>query len=408
MAMSPLPLSISFSKRRNVTDTQQYSVKCIEELDDLAHEWRSFQRDAIGSPFQHFDWINGLVNDLNKLRDARLCLVTIRSRTNEGSLLALLPLMIHPLAGVKALSWLGDDHSNHQGGLYKKAFLEALTPDRFQRLWSRVVSSLPMAVDIVNLRSQAKNLGSLANPIQHLGHNIESANICPQLIFPHHQWTSLAAELRSKKARKRMRNEENRLSREAKIEWRFLEQTDEITRFLPELFRQRRLRFQELGIASEADESQYLNFYKHLLLQSAKRKDTFCRLLIITADGEMIAATLLLQNQDCLYPLLISMTEQRLRQWSPGDYVLRLALQYACDEQLACVDMGPGQQTYKTAWSNHKAEQFETVIGASPKGKVLSYAIRAALHSKRIIKNTPWLWHTFGKLRSIKSSLTGH
>lgn len=388
------------------------TIDIATELSEIAPIWEEFSLTAISSPYQRIDWIDAQLRILGHFENVEPCFVLVyRTDTSpdkqagEKTLVAALPLCIKTGRGVRILQWIGDTHSNQMGGIFDAGFAQALDKNGFQALWDQIVDALPPH-DLIWLSAQTATLAGIPNPISYLDHEVPSAHTCRMVMFAHHDWKKLLPALRSKKARKMMRNKENRLCSLADIGWRFLQSEDEIAALLPELFNQRRQRFEELGIAAETNEQEYVSLYQDMLNRSLKKGDKLTRMLILTADGEMIAGMVLFQWKGGLYPLLISMTSNPLRQWSPGDFILRLALEYACSEKLDFVDMGAGDQKYKTAWCNHEVPMFETVLGSTLKGRFAASLIRLALSSKKTIKTNPKLWNAYTRLRSFKANLT--
>lgn len=378
-------------------------IECHHDFEAIENAWRELEHSGSCTPYQRFDWVQRTHQQLPSLRQHQPCLVTV-SRIDNGNatILALFPLTLITSGTVKRLEWLGDQHSNHLGGLYAREFAASLTAHSFNRLWLRIKTALP-AFDLLWLRSQALQWDDIHSPFHWLGSPVSGANYYSQLVFPHHDWKTLAPTLRSKKARKRMRNEENRLRREADISWKTLDCPYEVERYLPILFRQRANRLQELGIPVEKEQAQYLSIYQTLLIDSIRDGNEHTSMMILKADNEMIAGMICFEWDNIIYPLLISMTASRYRQWSPGDWMLRLLFQKACDRQVKMVDIGPGDQDYKTSWCNAEVEQFETAIGETLRGKAAVFAIRVYIFTKRHIKNSPKLWKLFTRIRQARA-----
>lgn len=381
-------------------DTLQ--IKCTHDLVGLERAWRSLETEGFCLPYQRYDWTLGLTQQFSLPDKNQHCFISIYSSEDPLDVLAILPFSISFQKGVRLLQWFGDKHSNHQGGLYSPDFLRSLTPNSFGRLWHQIKAELPH-FDALWLTSQSASWEGYHSPFQWLGTPVPGANAYNQLVFPHHDWKALAPTLRSKKARKRMRNEENRLGREADISWKTLDCHEEVERYLPTLFRQRQQRMDELGIPPESGQLEYENLYRNMLLLSIEAGNEDTSMMILKADDEMIAGMIMFEWKNILYPLLISMTSSRYRQWSPGEFLLRLMFQKACEKKLSMVDIGPGDQDYKTSWCNEEVAQFETIQGVTFKGSIIAALIRLAIFSKRTIKNNPRLWALYTKARKVRS-----
>ncbi len=316
-------------------------------------------------------------------------------------IVAILPLTLIHKPGHRVLTWLGNKHFNYLGGLYDTTWLENLDEDSFKSLWSRIKSRLPR-YDILSLNDQPSQYptqqGQRISPFLWLG-SAPAPNTAHQLIYPHHNWPELLASMRNKKTRKRMRNEESRLSREGDLQWKVVETEAEIDQHLPTLLEQRRARLQELGITPEKDQAHYLALYREMLVDSLRNGDQNMRMMIITLDTELLAGIVFFTWKNSYFPLINSMTQSHFRRWSPGEYLLRLMMIQGCKEQIHAVDYGPGEDKYKTAWCNQDTALFDTQVPETLLGHIIVGLYRLQSRTKRTIKNTPHLWDIYRKVR---------
>ncbi len=231
----------------------------------------------------------------------------------------------------------------------------------------------------------------------------ESPNSGHQLVFEHHNWDELLIELRSKSTRKRMRNEESRLSREGNLQWKKVTEADEVEYYLDQLFSQREERFKLLGIEVEENVAAYRAFYLSLLRSSVGTEQPLVYLMVIELDDLVLATLLMAELEGQTFLLINSMTSSKYHKWSPGDYLLRLVLQDGCKQESQLIDFGVSEDSnYKTAWCNTRLEMFETIKGRGLLGNFFASLIDKKLILKRKIKQTPKLWELDCAFRSSK------
>ncbi len=378
------------------------TLRCHAHLQEVECLWRRLEA-AGGAPtvYQSWPWVAGWHRSLGNGCGSRLALVTVSDGERP---LALLPLSIRREKGLRILSWLGDRHFNYPGPLFDPSFLGSLDETRFRALWRRIDAVLPRH-DVVWFNSQLPSVGGAVSPWQWLDRR-PAPNSAHRLAFAHHDWPRLLAELRGKKTRKRMRNEESRLSREGEVAFEVVDDADRLAEALDALFVQRNARFRALGIPVESRLDDYRRFYLGLLRASVAGETAPDRyyLLRLTLDGEMLAALLVAEKEGIAYPLINSMTLSRYSRWSPGDYLLRHLIRDACDRKLQAIDFGLAEDSnYKTAWCNQRMETYETIRGRTLQGQLAAALITVRTAAARKIKHSPRAFACYRFFRSLRS-----
>ncbi len=380
-------------------------IRCFGDLAQVREAWHCLEaQGAATTIYQSWDWVSAWHRHLISSATGKRAQVVIVEVLAGEHTVALLPMMIRREKGVRILSWLGDSHFNFPGGLFQAYFLKGLDRASFQRLWRRIGKALP-AYDVAWFTSQLPQLDDADSPMQWL-HRRPSPNSAHRLVFEHHDWQKLLTELRSRSTRKRMRNEESRLSREGEVVFEEVNAEQEIDAAVDAVFRQRERRFRALGIPLEPRMADYQRFYRSLLQQSLHAANPSSRfyLLLLKLDGELLASLLIAEKDGVVYPLINSMTTSRYSRWSPGDYLLRHLIADACERNMVAIDFGLAEDSsYKTAWCNRRVEIYETIHGNGLYGKAVAFVIIGRTTLARRIKQSPraWAWYQF--FRSLKT-----
>lgn len=379
-----------------------FKLSCTTHIEDVETAWRQLQESNLATVYQDFNWVSAWLKNLisNNQNSSQLEPVFITVHDAEKPV-ALFPMCIRNKKSIRILSWLADGHFNYQSGLFDQGFLTALDEDGFLSLWKNIENLLP-AYHVLRLTNQPSHISDIESPFRWIERR-PSPNSSHQLIFEHHNWDDLLKELRSKSTRKRMRNEESRLSREGNLRWKKVDSEDQLEYYLDELFRQREARFKLLGIELEANPDSYKDFYIELLKESIHDKNPFVSMMVIELDDVVLATILLAEKDEKIYPLINSMTSSEYRKWSPGDYLLRLVIQDACEKKSKLIDFGLSEDSnYKTAWCNNRTEIFESIKGKGPIGKITAGFINSEILLKRKVKQSPKLWSWYCAFRSGK------
>lgn len=374
-----------------------YSVTIHQEMESIEAEWRTLERQAVMTPYQKWDLIKAWLDSVGLPEGAQL---TIASLRDGDTVVCILPMMIKPCGLLRVLSWLADTHFNYQGGLFDKSFLKGLDRRSFLQIWDNVLAALPR-FDYIELKQQAVEWDGFHSPFTYLDQH-PAANTTHQLIFPHFDFDRLLNETRSKSTRKRIRNEERRFAKEGEVVCEVVEGLEENGHYLQQLFDQRSARFRELGIKLEENQTAYQKFYENVLINAQEKQDRSVFLMIIKLNDELLATGLMMLAQNKCYTLLNSMTNSHYRQLSPGDLLLRRALAYCCEHEIKLIDMGVGNDRYKTAWCNHEVALFDSFKAVSVLGHVAVPVLRVSNVIKRRIKNSKAAWGLYRKLRASR------
>lgn len=379
-----------------------FKLSCSYHFEEIKKTWLELQKNNFVTVYQDYEWNSNwfkhLINKHLSTNQLKAVFITVY----EGDTpVALFPLCIRKLKGVRVLTWLADDHFNYQGGIFNQTFLTELNKETFLSIWNDIEDLIP-DFHVIWLTHQLSTISGIESPFGWIEQH-SSPNSAHQLIFKHHHWDDLLKELRSKSTRKRMRNEESRLSREGHLSSKKISNENELEFYLDVLFKQREDRFKLLGIDLETNIESYKSFYLELLKNAVHEKEPFVYMMVVELDDVVLATILLAEKNKIIYPLINSMTSSEYHKWSPGDYLLRLVIQDACNKQVKMIDFGLSEDNnYKTAWCNNKTEIFETIKGKGIVGKLIALFINRGVFLKRKIKQSPKLWSWYCSFRSGK------
>ncbi len=379
---------------------EKLKVEYTHDIGVVKEAWLALENTNSIPVYQKYDWVNQWYNHMIVKNSSNQHVQPIfLSVFRSEKVVVILPLCIIRNKGIRFLSWLADEHCNYQGALFDSDFLRGLNKSDFQKLWLQIEGLLPK-FDVLWLRNQVLNINGTESPFRWIDQHT-SPNSGHQLVFKHHNWDELLIELRSKSTRKRMRNEESRLSREGELSWKRVSDQVEVEFYLNELFDQREQRFKLLGIDLESNVSLYKDFYLKLLTSSVNEPTPFVYMMVVELDQFVLATMLLAESGNMTYLLINSMTSSKYHKWSPGDYLIRLTLQEGCMKQSELIDFGVSEDSnYKTAWCNTKLEMFETIKGQGWLGKGIALLIRNGSLLKRKVKQSPKLWSFYCSFRS--------
>ena len=107
------------------------------------------------------------------------------------------------------------------------------------------------------------------------------------------------------------------------------------------------------------------------------------------------------------YHVLASYTDHEMSKYGPGAAHLHDLMGYAIGRGCDTFDFTIGDERYKRDWCDAELKLFDHVAIATARGAAVAGPLLAARAAKRWIKQTPVIWNTFTKVRSLVGSLRG-
>jgi len=116
--------------------------------------------------------------------------------------------------------------------------------------------------------------------------------------------------------------------------------------------------------------------------------------------GSTIAATSFgLIHRDCYCLMLSSYDEGELAKFGPGRVHLHELLRRAIGRALTYFDFTVGDESYKREWSDVELRLYDHTAAATMLGLPAAAMMIGYRRAKRLVKQTPALWHAFSKAR---------
>ena len=255
--------------------------------------------------------------------------------------------------------------------------------DWFNENVSHVLALLPPH-DVAALCNMPETVFDRQSPLSAL-HRFASANQS----FVTHLEPNFEALLQKKRAPRsisKIRRRDERLAETGALEIEIVNSNTQSTAALSEMLLHKSLQLSEIGVDSFA--TQNLTDFFDELLQS---KSGELHLFRLRQSGKTISALLGASYANTFWLLVLSMSPGAPLQFSPGDYILRKSIAWACENNLQTYDFSTGHSHYKEIWVDTDIQLYDYFAAKTLKGLPLAAAYMVFFAIKRVVKNTPAL-----------------
>ncbi len=379
-------------------------IVVVADLAEIEAEWRAFEATADGTVFQTYEWLSKWQRHVGVLNGTRPAIVA--GRDAGGRLVFLLPLAVEPVGMARRLTWLGSALCDYNGPLLAPDCSERLGGN-FPQLWRQILALLRanprLRFDYVDLSKMTETVGHQRNPFFAL--KVEANPSGAHVATLGSDWDAFYAERRSGSTRKKERKQLKQLGEHGAIRFATVHRGDDASRILDILIHQKSRSFARLGVHNNFDRPGYRDFYLDLVTDPALGSIVHLSHLDV---GDLVAASSLgLRFGGSYYLILSSYDDGPISRLGPGRAHLHELIRFAIGEKLARFDFTIGDEAYKSDWADIVVRPHDHLSGVTLRGHAIVAAILGFRWLKRLIKQTPFLWHAYSRLRAWRGAMSG-
>lgn len=368
------------------------------DIAGLESIWRDLERSAPISIYQRYDWVQPWCRHA---ASSLLIEPAIVLGSRQGRPLFLLPLgRQHRKPGIE-IGWLGCSHNNIGMGLFEPAFARSLDGETTRQLFDRIGAALAPA-DFLALRNQPYEWEGRENPLRHL-----SGRVGDQSVIAIPLAEDFASLLNARK-RKKLRWQENALANVGGYRFFRAEDRDQAPAVFAEFLDQKEQQFAKLGIDNVFAGPGPSDFFGNMISRSVGMSDPVIELFGVEIDGKVRATFAGGVHEDRLYGYFSGITMDEYQRVSPGELLLYHLIRHCCEKGYKTLDLGVGEERYKSAWSPVREQHFSSYVPISLKGKALAPSFRLMHHLKLTVRENETAWKVAKRLRRWKAALLPH
>ncbi len=353
------------------------SITVTHRLSDIEPVWRALTAEAIESPGQSIDFIRQWVQALGVPEANQFYIV---AHENDVPV-ALMPLQRRWDKGARVLSWFPGPHVGCNAPVVDTARVAAMTPLKRRRLWIRMLRGVTGA-DVVYLKAVPQLLVGEVDLFAELGQWID-AEILYRAAFS--SFEEADRTQRNKSRRKHDRQQGDKLAALGEIGFEEVGNGPEALAVLDTMFRQRAVRFREMGVFNPFAIPVIRAFYDATV---AADSGVPVKLHVLRLNGDIVAIRYNVVHGDRLFCLISSMSDDpAIQHGSPGKQCLLRVMQTVYGEGFRVFDMGEGLTDEKRHWCNRQIPVRHHYVPITRRGALAASAHRRWQVTRSRIKN---------------------
>ncbi|MAN62206.1 MAG: hypothetical protein CMI60_09705 [Parvibaculum sp.] len=376
------------------TDRPSVLVSVHTEFSSVEAIWRQFEKAAGCSAFQTFDFLETWYQHIGHRSKIDLQIVVV---WDAGAVpLMLLPLGIMNGPFVRKLIWLGEGVNDYNAPLIAHNFSERVLPGKFSLIWEDILSCLPDH-DLVELMRQPAEVDQQANPFLELPTQLNASGA---------HMTELGGDFdtyyntkRNSKARRSLRSRRKKLEETGEIKYVHPETDEAISASVAKLVSLKSKSLRAMGAKDFLASPGYEDFYRALAVKSGA--DGVAHVSHLEVAGEYAAGSWGLIHRNRFYYVLPSYDGAKFGRYAPGVQALVETMKWAVERDVRVFDFTIGDEHYKYDWCETKIDLYDHLKARTRQGSLVILKQATFLALKRITKQTPFLWTSFTKLRSL-------
>ncbi|TYC63440.1 GNAT family N-acetyltransferase [Rhodobacterales bacterium] len=371
----------------------------VTDLANADRAWQDLGAVAIGTPYQTFGWLKAWAETIGKRQGVE---PVIACGQLAGRVVFILPLGMERQAGVRALTFLGHRNGNQNTGFWDPEYYAIADSAHVRALLEEICAR--QKADLIALNNVPEVWHGRRHPLV-----LEGATASPSPIFVRDlpaDFEDLFRDTHSKSSRKNLLRKQRHLQALKGFRIGKAEREDEIREVLAAFFAQRSRRAAEAGIPNAFGEVAAQDFIGRVT--GAAGVDVLQEkpplgLWYLEADGAVRATYLCAEHGGTIYAYSNSVAHDALLPNSPGLVLVKEIIANACaSADLHCLDLGLGEERYKSAWAEPVALK-DSFLAATPRGRMKRSFDLGRSRLKTRVRNSALLWSLVRRLRKWKA-----
>ncbi len=364
----------------------------ISSIKDL---WLKAEATAGVSVYQRYEWVETYLK--SQENDSSVHPFIVVGQLN-GEVVLILPCIIHDglLSRVK---FIGGRHVNFNMGIFPSAYRHLMTGENFNRIFKRIRRLAP-GIGYWALCCQPENWRGISNPLMNVVHQ-RSTN--PAFMIDLEGGFAATLE-RGNAKRKRKKFRQQCRQAESLGGYEFIKADNEKTASeLIEVFlAQKSKRLKSLGISDVFSDETVHQFLIDLALKSLGTPKPLLQLYALKIGDEYAAVFGAGAMNDHLSGYFSSIHDEKFSAISPGEMLLYLIVEDACEAGYTKMDLGAGDERYKRSWCTEIIHMYEVFLPFNTLAIPIASLRRIYGDIKRTIRENEGAWQAFKKVRKIR------
>ena len=377
-------------------------IAVFEDLAEIEPVWRRFEASAVRSIYQRFDWLAPWARLAGPHVGVRPSVVV---GSLSGETMFLLPLGRWRCGPARVVGWLGGTHVNISSGLFHADFLRSLDPSAVRILVRRIVAALGR-VDYLDLANQPRQWQGYDNPFWHLPRRIGAQPVQFTRLDP--DFDVVLGRSNGAKKRKRVRWQENTFARAGGYRFYRAGTPEEAFEILDAFLAQKAVQFSRNGVDNVFAVRGTADFLREIAQRSAALGDPLIEFYGLKVGGKLRATFAAGVDRGRVHGYFGSLAQDEFTRFSPGALLLHNLVRESCARGFSQLDLGVGEEPYKSSWLDDAEPHFTTYVPVTMLGRVLVSGLLVANAAKLKIRQNRRLWSLVKRLRQTLAAARGY
>lgn len=370
----------------------------IEEI------WRGAEEELIVSPYQSYAWYTAWIATAGARRGEEPVIVIAFDCCERP--IAILPLIKRRnRGGLVVCEFAGGRHSNANFGLFAPSLSKAVDLQMMRWILHEINRQVGRVDTFAFVNMPLSWAGHVSWMCNVGGHSSPSNLHATTIASSFEEWQ--AAWL-SPSRRKKLRQKLSYLSRIGPTRFIEAKSPTDVERVLAVFYRQKRQRFERLGLDDPFTDTDIKDFLRTVAQQEPSGQSGLAvRLFALEVDGKIVSTMgAAVSGRACSAMFLSFDDDVAARIASPGEFLVAQVIRTLCERGFKHFDLGIGKAAYKERYCALTVPLRDFYVGMSFGGLLLAKALHASMIIKRILKKlgyTRTIGVTITRLRRLFS-----
>lgn len=381
------------SKQVSLTNLSNFFVSITDDLESIQAEWRQLEQISTISVYQRFDWVSAYLDSHTCGRSKPKANIVVIHY--DGELVMILPFMYQP-GLVKKLQWFGGSHSNYNMPLISDRFRTRITGREIRHIFKQISKMMP-GISFLKLCNQPLRWEGQDNPLIHLAHQ-PSPHMGYQLhLYP--DFDRVLSQSNAKRKKKKFRYQSRQAEAHGGAELVIGDTQDTARELLESFFEQKSQRMKRQGLKDLFDREETRQFFRKLSDLSVGTIHPPLIFYGLRIGGKIRAVYGGSIWGERFSANVSSFSEDELAHISPGEMLMYMMSKHLSEQGLTVMDLGIGEERYKTSWCPEHIIQFDTVMALSPLAWVHTTIHRLGQLGHIYLRNNRFVWCKYRTVR---------
>ncbi|MCP4073761.1 MAG: GNAT family N-acetyltransferase [Hyphomicrobiales bacterium] len=391
-------LSNSKSKTRSFNSLE---ISVHNKLDSLESAWRTLEKNSNITIYQRFEWISICLETIENEPNFQPLIVTAHE---NNKLVFILPLSFQN-GWIKKIRWIGGSHSNYNLALIDNEFAGRVCHTDIRHIVGQI-SLMLHGFGYLKLCCQPSQWAGQENPLLALDHQPSTNNAFG--IELSDGFENVLKKGNGKRKRKKFRWQTRILENLGGARLVQASNPAEVLEILSCFHSQKSSRLRNQGLKDVFGGKKEHLFLKKIALNSLDKDDPTLTLFALKIDGKYraICGGGVLRNHFSAH--FISFANDELAYISPGEMLVYMLVEKLTKANFKSMDLGGGEERFKQSWCSQTIEMVDIIIPLSRISAVYVWVFRQILTIRRLIRQNPFLWKTYKRLRIAATRFQSH